>query len=303
MAENIFQNQVRLDDTVYDLHPDQTMTFDLATNAAIDKPFDTISNEIWLDSIAWDAYFDGQMALSSVVDDFMEDDTSSSREHVWPDSIACESFLDNPMTSTAVGGDTFHVHNQDSPDHITCDSHVNDELLTVNLATETIKDDILDINYMVCDSNPDEPASREFQKWKEGWDEKMSLVRWKREGKGWDDITKAFQKLGVQKGSGGWKSMLVRAESEIDALGKAAAADREGEADRLGDLALRCPLGDIAWVDYDNAWARIAESMKKYGSERKWSSDRVKYAWNRGVSDLFPHIKLRQRKVFQVILM
>ncbi|KAH8653961.1 hypothetical protein BGZ60DRAFT_158706 [Tricladium varicosporioides] len=218
MSENIFQNQVRLDDTVYDLHPDQTMTFDLATNAAIDKPFDTISNEIWLDSIAWDAYFDGQMALSSVVDDFMEDDTSSSREHVWPDSIACESFLDNPMTSTAVGGDTFHVHNQDSPDHITCDSHVNDELLTVNLATETIKDDILDINYMVCDSNPDEPASREFQKWKEGWDEKMSLVRWKREGKGWDDITKAFQKLGVQKGSGGWKSMLVRAESEVSLL-------------------------------------------------------------------------------------
>jgi hypothetical protein len=210
MADNIFQNQVCLDDTTYDLHLDQAMTFDLATNTAVDEPFDANPNEIWLDSIAWDAYFDGQMALNTMVDD-----ASGSREHVWPGSMACESYLDDPMTPNVVGCNTFHVHNQVSPDHITCGSYVDDGPLTVNLATNTIGDDIFDIDYMTSDFNPDEPATREFQKWKEGWDEKMLLVRQKREGKDWDDITKTFQKMGIQKGSGGWKSMLVRAESEV----------------------------------------------------------------------------------------
>lgn len=214
MADDIFQNQVCLDDSTYDSHLDPAMTFDLATNTTV-QPFDANSNEIWLDSIAWDTYFDGQMALNTVVDGLISNDTSGSREHVWLGSMACESYLDDLVTPNTVEGNTFHVHNQAPPDHITFDSYVDDGLLTVNLATNTIGDDILDTDYMVCDSNPDEPATREFQKWKEGWNEKMLLVRQKREGKDWGDITKSFQKMGIRKGSGGWKSMLLRAESEV----------------------------------------------------------------------------------------
>ena len=86
-------------------------------------------------------------------------------------------------------------------------------------------------------------------------------------------------------------------------MGKAAQADREGEADRLRDLALHHTLGDAARIDYEHVWARIAESMQEHGSDRKWSSHRVKYAWNHGVSNLFPQIELRQRKLFKAILM
>jgi hypothetical protein len=129
--------------------------------------------------------------------------------------MACESYLDDLVTPNTVGGNTFHVHNQAPPDRITFDSYVDDGPLTVNLATNTIGDDILDTDYMACDSNHDEPATREFQKWKEGWNEKMLLVRQKREGKDWGDITKSFQRMGIRKGSGGWKSMLLRAESEV----------------------------------------------------------------------------------------
>jgi len=90
---------------------------------------------------------------------------------------------------------------------------------------------------------------------------------------------------------------------QVEALGKAILADREGEANRLGDLAVYHPLADAVRIDYDGLWARIAESLKAYGSERKWSSDKVKYAWDHGVSGLFPHLQLRQRKVVSAFLM
>ena len=90
---------------------------------------------------------------------------------------------------------------------------------------------------------------------------------------------------------------------QIEALGKAILADRAGEADRLGDLALYHPLGDAVRVDFDGLWPRIAESIKTYRSERRWSADKVKYAWDHGLSGLFPHIQLRQRKVLSASLM
>jgi hypothetical protein len=95
---------------------------------------------------------------------------------------------------------------------------------------------------------------------------------------------------------------LILITKQIEALGKAVAADREGEANRLRVLTLSHTLEDAVRVDYDGLWARISESMKNYGSERKWSSHRVKYAWNNGVWGLFPHITLRQRILFQAIL-
>jgi hypothetical protein len=77
---------------------------------------------------------------------------------------------------------------------------------------------------------------------------------------------------------------------QVEALGKVILADREGEANRLGDLAVYHLLVDAVRIDYNGLWACIAESLKVYGSKRKWSSDKVKYAWDHGISGLFPYL-------------
>jgi hypothetical protein len=209
MADNTFQNQFCLDDATCVPYSDEAMTFDLATNTMVDEPFEAIPNQIWLDSIAWDAHFNGQMILNTAVDDNTVNDAS---DNGWPSSAACQSYLDEPMTPNAVGDDTFH-----DPGHITFDSYI-DGPLTVNLAINAMGDGSFDIDYITGDSHLDEPTTKEFQRWKESWDEKMLLVSWKREGKDWNDITKGFQKMGIRKGLGGWKSTLQRAYSEVGLL-------------------------------------------------------------------------------------
>ena len=85
------------------------------------------------------------------------------------------------------------------------------------------------------------------------------------------------------------------AMQQIDVLGRAARADREGEVDRLGNLMSHHSMVDAAWIDYEGIWDRISELMA-YGTESKWSPERVEYAWTHGVSNMFPDIILRQRQ-------
>lgn len=53
---------------------------------------------------------------------------------------------------------------------------------------------------------------------------------------------------------------------------------------------------DAAWIDYEGIWDRISELMDAYGTEFKWTPERVEYAWTHGVSNMFPDIVLRQRQ-------
>ncbi|KAH8650389.1 hypothetical protein BGZ60DRAFT_421888 [Tricladium varicosporioides] len=97
-------------------------------------------------------------------------------------------------------------------------------------------------------------------------------------------------------GHSAWTSMWQRAAHDIDVLGRAARTDRDGEIDRLGDLMTQHSLVDVGWIDYEGIWDRISELMKKYGTEFKWTPERVEYAWTHGVSDIFPDVVLRQRQ-------
>jgi hypothetical protein len=220
MADDILQNQFCPDDTTYDSYPDEAMTFDLVTNTMTDGSLDAIGNQVWLDAISWDSYFDGRMTLNPVVDNTMANETFDIRNNLCP----CDSYFDEPMTLNTVPDDTFHVHDQACPEVIACDSY-GDKPLTLNLAASTTTDGTLDIHnpicpeYMTSDPHLNGLTTKEFQKWKDSWDEKILLVRWKREGKDWEDITKSFHKMGIQKRSGGWKSMLQRADSEVGIVG------------------------------------------------------------------------------------
>jgi hypothetical protein len=87
---------------------------------------------------------------------------------------------------------------------------------------------------------------------------------------------------------------------QIKLLGRAAHADREDETCRLDKLMERYSLVESAKIDYEGIWDRISELMREYGSELKWTPERVKYAWTHGVSDMFPSIELRQRLFFSL---
>lgn len=145
-----------------------------------------------------------------MADNFATDTTGDGIPSI--DNITYDSHVVGPLTielATNTTGDG--IPNFDTA---TCDPYVGGPF-TVNLATNNTKDDLHDICCTTCDSYLEEPASQGFQKWKEGWDEKMLLVRWKREGKGWDDITRAFWRMGKRKAPSGWKSTLKRVEVEV----------------------------------------------------------------------------------------
>lgn len=209
MADDTFQNQIGLDDAIYLPYLDQAMTFNSGINNMVGQPVDATQNQFWLDSTTWDACFDGQMALNFPVDDTTANDAP---DNVWSSSVACESYLDEEMTPNAVGDETVH-----DSGYINFDSYI-DGPLNIDLATGSMEGGIFDIDYMTGDSHLDEPETKEFERWKESWKEKMLLISWKREGKEWNDIAKGFRKMGTSKRIGGWKTTFRRASSEVSLL-------------------------------------------------------------------------------------
>jgi hypothetical protein len=220
MTEDNFQNQA-YPDYAFDSYLNDTTTFNLVTNTMADEIFDIVRNPVYPDSIPCDSYFDGPMALNTVADGII----ASTNFDVIPSQVCpCDSYFDDPMTlNTEAGNGVF-------PENIACDSDGDepltlnteadsqifpdgDEPLILNLATSTVADDAFDIQNPIF-PDFDEPTTREFQKWKESWNEKMLLVQWKREGKDWEDITKAFKKMKTRNGNTR-KSMLQRADSEV----------------------------------------------------------------------------------------
>jgi hypothetical protein len=209
MAEDNFQNQAYPDYASFDSYLNEASTF-MATNTMVDETFDVIHNPVHPDSITSDSYFDGPMALNTVADGII----ASTNFDIIPSQVCpCDSYFDEPMTLNTEAG------NQVFPDYIARNPD-GDEPVTLNFATSTVADDTFDIQnplfpgYMMCDPHLDEPTTREFQKWKDSWDEKMLLVHWKREGKDWEDITKSFKKMKTRNGNTR-KSMLQRADSEV----------------------------------------------------------------------------------------
>jgi hypothetical protein len=77
-------------------------------------------------------------------------------------------------------------------------------------------------------------------------------------------------------------------------MGKAAASDKEFQSERLCHMLSEstASVEEILLVDYNATWARIAGDMEGAGGCKRWTAEKVKYAWNHGVSDRFPHIDL-----------
>jgi hypothetical protein len=207
MAEDNFQNQAYLDYSAFDSCLNEATTFNSATNTMADETFDVICNPIYSDPITCDSYFGGPMALNTVADGGI---IASTNFEIIPSH--CDSYFDEPMTlNTEAGNEVF-------PEYISCDPD-GEEPLTLNLATSTVVNDTFDIQNPIFSDCPhlDEPTTREFQKWKESWDEKMLLVQWKREGKDWEDITNSFKKMKTRSGNTR-KSMLQRADNEVSLI-------------------------------------------------------------------------------------
>jgi len=228
MAEDNFQNQAYLDYAAFDSYLNEATTFNSATNTMAHETFDIIRNPVYPDSITCDSYFDGPMALNTVADGII----ASTNFDIIPSQVCpCDSYFEPMTLNTEAGNEVFpeyiacdsdgdepSILNEVFPEYIACDSD-GDEPLTLNLATSTVVDDTFDIQNPIFSDYPhlDEPTTREFQKWKESWDEKMLLVHWKREGKDWEDITKSFKKMKTRSGNTR-KSMLQRADSEVSLI-------------------------------------------------------------------------------------
>ncbi|KAF4634592.1 hypothetical protein G7Y89_g3521 [Cudoniella acicularis] len=180
-----------------------------------DEIYDIVRNPVYPDSILCDSYFDGPMTLNTVADGII---ASTNFDIILSQVCPCDSYFDDPMTLNAEAG------NGVFPEYIT----YNSEPLTLNTEADNqnfpngdepltlnlasnVTDDTFDIQTPIF-PDFDEPTTQGFQTWKESWDEKMLL---------------------------------------IEALGKAAIADREGKADRLRDLTLSYTLEDTVRVDYD----------------------------------------------------
>lgn len=76
-------------------------------------------------------------------------------------------------------------------------------------------------------------------------------------------------------------------------MAMAADADKEEEYDRI--LVLIWRLGTIdraTQADFDRVWSRMSTAMRKYGSSQSWTPQKVKYAWNNGVSARFLNIRV-----------
>jgi hypothetical protein len=69
------------------------------------------------------------------------------------------------------------------------------------------------------DCSFDEPKTQEFRRWKDSWDEKMVLVRLKREGREWEHIIKVFWRMGKKHRShSAWTSMWQRTAHDVSLL-------------------------------------------------------------------------------------
>jgi hypothetical protein len=75
-------------------------------------------------------------------------------------------------------------------------------------------------------------------------------------------------------------------------MGKAAATDKEGEINRLATTFEIDEINDVHLrIDYNLIWGRIAKLMKAYGSSG-WTAEKVRFAWDNGVSERYPDIVL-----------
>ncbi|KAM0132865.1 hypothetical protein ACHAP3_006154 [Botrytis cinerea] len=132
-----------------------------------------------------------------------------------------------------------------------------------------------------------------FEKWKQSWQLKMTLMDWRETKSSWEVIASELRKRGVEKSPSAWSCMWKRCNAEVEAMAMAAAADKEEEYDRIIDLVWR--LGAItgaAEADFDGVWSRMSAAMSKHGSRQSWTPQKVEYAWNNGVSARFPNIRL-----------
>jgi hypothetical protein len=76
-------------------------------------------------------------------------------------------------------------------------------------------------------------------------------------------------------------------------MAMAADADKEEEYNRI--LVLIWQLGTIdraTQADFDRVWSRMSIVMRKYGSSQFWTLQKVKYAWNNGISARFLNINV-----------
>jgi hypothetical protein len=124
----------------------------------------------------------GHLHLGPTLTDFYPDPlvTDTSHSHDFPGSTAADFLLDELVTDTSQG----HVRPGST----------------------------------ASDSSLDEPTTRDFRRWKDSWDEKMLLVRLKREGRDWEYIIKFFWRMDPQKKpkeQSGWTSMWQRAAHNV----------------------------------------------------------------------------------------
>jgi hypothetical protein len=58
-------------------------------------------------------------------------------------------------------------------------------------------------------------AAPGFERWKESWQRKMTLMDWKETKSSWEVIAKDFRKIGVKKSPSAWCCMWKRCNAEV----------------------------------------------------------------------------------------
>ncbi|CZR52141.1 uncharacterized protein PAC_02018 [Phialocephala subalpina] len=140
---------------------------------------------------------------------------------------------------------------------------------------------------------PGEPDSLAFILWKTRWHERIAVLTLREEGMKWGEIEKKFADLGTTKTVGGWRTTYDRASVEVHAMGMAAIADKADEITRLFNKAWEFDnIYQLSEADYAGTWGRISQAMRNWGSVEQWSAQKVKYAWDHGVSSRYPQVVL-----------
>lgn len=148
---------------------------------------DDFQNQAYLDYAAFDSYLNKATTFNSATNTIADKTFNIIRNPVYPDSITCDSYFDRPMALNTIADgiiastnfDIIPSHydsyfdepmtlnteagNKVFPEYIVCDSN-SDEPLTLNLATSTIANDTFNIQYPIFSDYPylDELTTREF---------------------------------------------------------------------------------------------------------------------------------------------
>jgi hypothetical protein len=81
----------------------------------------------------------------------------------------------------------------------------------------------------------------------------------------------------------------------MDDIGLAALHNKHYQAARIYDMLWKMNLSveEIIGIEYNDIWHRLAAGIKKDDKHASWNAEKIKWAWEHGVSLFYPEVLLQ----------